>query len=62
MDDDSSFVRFYIEGNGKVGLVYGIVELEEDKMVLVLVLMRGILFCVVVEFFVFVYIVSLDLD
>lgn len=62
MDDDSSLVRLYTEGNGKVGPVYGTAESEEDKTALVLALMRGILLCAAAESLAFAHTVSLDLD
>ncbi|KAK4651720.1 hypothetical protein QC762_600995 [Podospora pseudocomata] len=62
MDDDSSLVRLYTEGNRKVGPVYGTAESEEDKTALVLALMRGILLCAAAESLAFAHTVGLDLD
>ncbi|KAK4200348.1 NAD binding domain of 6-phosphogluconate dehydrogenase-domain-containing protein [Triangularia verruculosa] len=62
MDDDSSLVRLYTEGNGKVGPVHGTAESEEEKTCLVLDLMRGILLCAAAESLAFAHAVNLDLD
>ncbi|KAK4173210.1 hypothetical protein QBC36DRAFT_293638 [Triangularia setosa] len=62
MDDDSSLVRLYTEGNGTVGPVHGTAESEEEKTALVLGLMRGILLCAAAESLAFAHAVNLDLD
>ncbi|KAM7203405.1 3-hydroxyisobutyrate dehydrogenase [Naviculisporaceae sp. PSN 640] len=61
-DDDSSLIRLYNEGKGKVGPVKGLAESEEDKIQLVLDLLRGILLCSAAEALAFAHAVGLDLD
>ena len=61
-DDDSSLIRLYSEGKGKVGPVHGLAETEEDKFELVLDLLKGILLCSAAEALAFSHAVGLDLD
>ncbi|KAJ4248804.1 hypothetical protein NW762_012642 [Fusarium torreyae] len=61
-DDDSSLVRLYNEGAGKVGPVKGAVEEESAKLKLVADLLRGIHLCAAAETFAFANFLGLDLD
>ncbi|ORY56332.1 NAD binding domain of 6-phosphogluconate dehydrogenase-domain-containing protein [Pseudomassariella vexata] len=48
-DDDSSMIRVYTEGKGKVGPIKGGVESEEGKVRLVVGLLKGIHLCAAAE-------------
>ncbi|KAK5657778.1 hypothetical protein OQA88_2851 [Cercophora sp. LCS_1] len=61
-DDDSSLIRLYTEGKGKVGPVHGLAESEEQKLTLVVDLLKGILLCSAAEALAFANTVGLDLD
>ncbi|KAM7214482.1 3-hydroxyisobutyrate dehydrogenase [Rhypophila decipiens] len=58
-DDDSSLIRLYNEGKGNFK---GLAESEEDKIQLVLDLLRGITLCAAAEALAFAHAVGLDLD
>ncbi|KAK1755905.1 3-hydroxyisobutyrate dehydrogenase [Echria macrotheca] len=61
-DDDSSLVRLYTEGKGKVGPVHGLATTEDEKLGLVVDLLRGILLCSAAESLAFANRVGLDLE
>lgn len=61
-DDDSSLIRLYTEGKGKVGPVKGLAQSDDAKLALVLDLLRGILLCAAAESLAFASHVGLDLD
>jgi len=61
-DDDSSLIRLYTEGKGKVGSVHGLAETEDAKLELVVDLLKGILLCSAAESLAFANTVGLDLD
>ncbi|KAK3323685.1 SET domain-containing protein [Cercophora scortea] len=61
-DDDSSLIRLYTEGKGKMGPLRGLAETEEAKLALVLDLLKGILLCSAAESLAFANAVGLDLD
>jgi len=61
-DDDSSLIRLYTEGKGKVGPVKGLAESDDAKLALVLDLLRGILLCSAAESLAFASAVGLDLE
>ena len=61
-DDDSSLIRLYTEGKGKVGSVHGLAETEDAKLELVVDLLKGILLCSAAESLAFASTVGLDLD
>ncbi|KAL2016077.1 hypothetical protein VTK56DRAFT_4284 [Thermocarpiscus australiensis] len=61
-DDDSSLIRLYTEGKDKVGPVECLAKTEEEKLALVIDLLRGILLCSAVESLSFAHAVRLDLD
>jgi 3-hydroxyisobutyrate dehydrogenase len=61
-DDDSSLVRLFSEGKGKMGPVQGAVESEEAKLALLVNLLKGIHVCSAVESLTFAHHVGLDLD
>ena len=61
-DDDSSLIRLYTEGKGKVGPVHGLAESEEAKLALVIDLLKGVLLCSAAEALAFASAVGLDLD
>ncbi|KAK0722034.1 hypothetical protein B0T26DRAFT_640674 [Lasiosphaeria miniovina] len=61
-DDDSSLIRLYNEGKGKVGPVHGLAESEAEKTALVVDLLKGILICSAAESLAFAHAVGLDLD
>lgn len=62
MDDDSSLVRLYTEGKDKVGAVHGTSESEEEKLALVVGLLKGINLCSAAESLAFAHAVRLDLN
>ncbi|OTA70736.1 hypothetical protein K449DRAFT_411856 [Hypoxylon sp. EC38] len=61
-DDDSSLIRLYTEGKGKIGLVKGSVESDEGKLALVVALLKGIYLCSAAESIAFAHRCNLDLD
>jgi 3-hydroxyisobutyrate dehydrogenase-like beta-hydroxyacid dehydrogenase len=61
-DDDSSLIRMYTEGKGKLGPVKGTAETQEAKLKLVIDLLRGIHLCSAAETLAFAKHVGLDLD
>lgn len=61
-DDDSSMIRVYTEGKGKVGPVAATAEGEEAKLALVVTLLRGIHLCSAAETMAFAARLGLDLD
>ncbi|KAK9791645.1 hypothetical protein SCARD494_07434 [Seiridium cardinale] len=61
-DDDSSMIRLYTEGKGKVGPVASTVQTEEDKLALVINLLRGIHLCSAAETIALAVRLGLDLD
>ncbi|KAK9420736.1 hypothetical protein SUNI508_00827 [Seiridium unicorne] len=61
-DDDSSMIRLYTEGKGKVGPVASTVQAEEDKLALVINLLRGIHLCSAAETIALAVRLGLDLD
>lgn len=61
-DDDASMLRLYSEGVGKVGPVKGQSGSEDDKLRLVVDLLRGIHLCSTAETIAFASHVGLDLD
>jgi len=61
-DDDSSLIRLYTEGKGKVGPVKGLAGSEEEKLALVVDLLKGITLCAAAEALAFAKTVGLDLD
>lgn len=62
MDDDSSLVRLYTEGKDKVGAVHSTSESEEEKLALVVGLLKGINLCSAAESLAFAHAVRLDLN
>ncbi|CAH0039380.1 unnamed protein product [Clonostachys solani] len=61
-DDDASLIRLYTEGKGKVGPVQGTASTDEEKLKLVIDLLRGIHLCSAAETIAFGQHVGLDLD
>lgn len=61
-DDDSGLVRLYAEGKGRAGPVQGTAESYEEKLALVMGLLKGILLCSAAESLAFAEKVGLDLD
>ncbi|KAI1632138.1 6-phosphogluconate dehydrogenase [Biscogniauxia mediterranea] len=62
-DDDSSMIRLYTEGQGKVGPITGSeTESEEEKLKHVLALLKGIYLCAAAETIAFAKRCELDLD
>ncbi|KAK8096464.1 hypothetical protein PG999_012408 [Apiospora kogelbergensis] len=61
-DDDSSLVRLYWEGKGKVGPVAGTATTDEEKLALVVALLKGIHLCSAGECIAFASRLGLDLD
>lgn len=61
-DDDSSMVRLYTEGKGKLGPVAGTAESDEAKLALVVSLLKGIHLCAAAETIAFAAHLGLDLD
>ncbi|KAJ9132151.1 Oxidoreductase [Pleurostoma richardsiae] len=61
-DDDSSLIRLYDEGKGKVGPVKGAVEGEDAKLKLVADFLRGVHLCAAAETLAFADFLGLDLD
>jgi 3-hydroxyisobutyrate dehydrogenase len=61
-DDDASMLRMYSEGVGKVGPVKGQARTEDDKLRLVVDLLKGIHLCSAAEAIAFASHVGLDLD
>lgn len=61
-DDDASVQRLYSEGVGKVGSVQGLATSEQDKVDLVVNLLKGIHLCSAAETIAFANHVGLDLD
>ena len=61
-DDDSSLIRLYTEGKGKMGPLSGLASTEEDKTTLVTNLLRGIHICSAAETVSFAHKVGLDLN
>ncbi|KAK3953433.1 hypothetical protein QBC32DRAFT_210153 [Pseudoneurospora amorphoporcata] len=61
-DDDSGLVRLYAEGKGKVGPVQGAAGSDEERLALVIGLLKGILLCSAAESLAFADKVGLDLD
>ncbi|KAI1866679.1 uncharacterized protein JN550_007532 [Neoarthrinium moseri] len=61
-DDDSSMVRVYTEGKGKVGPVAGTAETDEAKLELVVALLKGIHLCAAGETIAFAKHLGLDLE
>ncbi|KAI0155367.1 NAD binding domain of 6-phosphogluconate dehydrogenase-domain-containing protein [Hypoxylon sp. FL1284] len=60
-DDDSSLIRLYNEGKGKIGPVKGLAESDESKLELVASLLKGIYLCSAAEAIAFANKCSLDL-
>ncbi|KAH8203836.1 hypothetical protein TruAng_002013 [Truncatella angustata] len=61
-DDDSSLIRVYAEGKGKVGPVVGTAQTIGDKLALVVTLLRGVHLCAAAETIAFAVRLGLDLD
>ncbi len=61
-DDDSSLVRLYTEGKGKIGPVTGSAQTDEEKLTLVIDLLKGIHLASAAESLSFAHAVGLDLD
>jgi 3-hydroxyisobutyrate dehydrogenase len=61
-DDDSSMIRLYTEGKGKVGPVAGTAQSEEEKLALVVSLMKGVHLCAAAETIALAVRLGLDLD
>lgn len=61
-DDDASVLRVYSEGCGKVGAVKGLAVSEQEKIELVVDLLKGIHLCSAAETIAFANHVGLDLD
>ena len=61
-DDDSSLIRLYTEGKGKVGPVAGAVQDEAAKTQLVIDMLRGIHLCAAAESIAFAAAVGLEFD
>ncbi|KAH8176631.1 NAD-binding of NADP-dependent 3-hydroxyisobutyrate dehydrogenase domain-containing protein [Sarocladium implicatum] len=61
-DDDSSLIRMYTEGKGKLGSLKGTAETTEEKLKLVIDLLRGIHLCSAAETLAFAQHVGLDLE
>ena len=61
-DDDGSLLRLFIEGKGNVGPVKGTAETNEEKLKLVVDLLRGVHLSAVAECLAFSHRVGLDLD
>ncbi|KAI2615719.1 NAD binding domain of 6-phosphogluconate dehydrogenase-domain-containing protein [Hypomontagnella submonticulosa] len=61
-DDDSSLIRLYTEGKGKIGPVKGLAGDDESKLALVKALLRGIYLCSAAETIAFASKCNLDLD
>ncbi|KAH8785966.1 oxidoreductase [Diaporthe sp. PMI_573] len=61
-DDDASMLRLYSEGVGKVGPIKGRSHTEDEKLRLVVNLLRGIHLCSTAEAIAFASHVGLDLD
>ncbi|CAJ2503168.1 Uu.00g105620.m01.CDS01 [Anthostomella pinea] len=61
-DDDSSLIRLYTEGKGKIGPVKGLAVDDEAKLALVLALLKGIYLCSAAESIAFAKRCNLDLD
>lgn len=61
-DDDSGLVRLYAEGKDKVGPVQGTAGSDEEKLALVIGLLKGILLCSAAESLAFADKVGLNLD
>lgn len=61
-DDDGGLIRMYTEGVGRVGPVQGTAETEQEKLALVVDLLRGIHLCSAAETLAFAHFVGLDLD
>ncbi|GAB1319152.1 3-hydroxyisobutyrate mitochondrial [Madurella fahalii] len=59
LDDDSSLIRLYNEGKGNAE---GLAKTEEEKVGLVVDLLRGIILCSAAESLSFAHAVGLDLD
>lgn len=61
-DDDGGLVRLFTEGKGKLGPVKGTAETDEEKLALVVGLLKGIHLCAAAECLAFSHRVGLDLD
>ncbi|KAI2601986.1 NAD binding domain of 6-phosphogluconate dehydrogenase-domain-containing protein [Hypoxylon sp. NC1633] len=61
-DDDSSLLRLYIEGRGKIGPVQGLIKSDASKLALVVALLKGIYLCSAAEAIAFANKCNLDLD
>ncbi|KAH8670780.1 NAD binding domain of 6-phosphogluconate dehydrogenase-domain-containing protein [Xylariales sp. PMI_506] len=61
-DDDSSLIRVYTEGKGKIGPVVGTAESEDAKLTLVIALLKGIHLCSAAEMIALSARLGLDLD
>lgn len=61
-DDDSSLIRLYMEGKGKVGPVHPQAQDDEAKLQLVVDLLKAINICAAAESLAFAQAVGLDLD
>ncbi|KAI1372542.1 NAD binding domain of 6-phosphogluconate dehydrogenase-domain-containing protein [Hypoxylon crocopeplum] len=61
-DDDSSLIRLYTEGKGKVGPVQGLAQSDPSKLALVVALLKGIYICSAAETIAFANRCNLDLD
>ncbi|KAI0842411.1 NAD binding domain of 6-phosphogluconate dehydrogenase-domain-containing protein [Hypoxylon sp. FL0890] len=61
-DDDSSLIRLYTEGKGKIGPVKGLAEGDDEKLALVVGLLKGIYLCSAAETIAFANRCNLDLD
>ncbi|KAI5860877.1 NAD binding domain of 6-phosphogluconate dehydrogenase-domain-containing protein [Durotheca rogersii] len=61
-DDDSSLIRLYTEGKGKIGPVQGAASADAAKLSLVIALLKGIYLCSAAEALAFAHRCRLDLD
>lgn len=61
-DDDGGLIRMYTEGKGKVGPVHGTASTTEEKVTLVVNLLKGIYLCAAAEALSMAKHVGLDLD
>lgn len=61
-DDDSSLIRLYAEGKGKVGPAAGVAATEEENLALVVALLKGIHLCSAGEMIALAVRLGLDLD
>lgn len=61
-DDDGGLIRLYTEGKGRVGPVTGLAQTKEDKLSLVVSLLKGIHLASAAETLTYAHHVGLDLD